>query len=921
MQDSSEDKTTSRDHKSQPQPRFDWPKLRQAIEFYQANYLCCIPVPFGEKKYNFQHAGKQGWEAFQKARPSQRQLSQWFREDSPSNIAIICGGVSNGLVALCFNEPNGAELFFEKDRWENLLLSTFVVQTSRGHHVYLRSSTEIISQDFTKDGQQCWLEVRSDGRYIMAPPSKHPSGPIYTNIGIEEIYRPKDLPGFITKRLSELGLKAFKASEKAKLPLTELDKKVEELLRKDLTLDQIAKEMGVDREEVKASLDHIDLPGLFSKVKSLDGSEHPPDATTCYRLLNVNKLTLTQASEKCKEIYAEVMAEHAQEADKLALDKLFTNCAFMAYCADHAVTLSETYWWSEGQILSFFGEPGREKYHELSSPYRTEHSAYTEKETNAKFDEAIKAGNKGIAPHRCDTIQQTHGFDCPENCLARKMKIKSPAGLARVLVKREKSNKYLIEKTNAKGEVTSVTVDKKKLIEDLKHEFTFLSVFGSVRDDILVYVNGVYTPNGEKRIREECETRVPPPYLTTHMCHEIRDRIAGTTFAERERFNTEKYIINFENRLLDVRPRKLMPHTPAFLSTVRIPISYDPQAKCPKIQGFFDDILRQEDIKVILEFFGYSLIPDYSIPVVLILLGEGSNGKTQLLHLLGRFIGKDNYTSVSLQDIEDDSFAVSNLEGKLLNIQGDLSSKWLSGVGMLKKLSGQDPIYANRKHRDRIQFDNFARLVFASNKPPIIEEDTLAIWRRILPLDLPNVFVGEKDVKNYVDTILTPKELSGLLNLALEGLQRLLDKGDFSYQGSYSDRSRHYTIASDPARAFVDECCNIGPDFRILKSELYEAYGLFCRKNRVQLSGEAQFGKELRQVPGLSIRDKQYQEKGERVRWWLGIQLKREEGRVRAENIPSYPQGKCPACGGEEFYLTKDGRYLCSRCHPEPARD
>ncbi|MBA7581777.1 hypothetical protein ES708_23688 [subsurface metagenome] len=612
--------------------------------------------------------------------------------------------------------------------------------------------------------------------------------------------------------------------------------------------------------------------------------------------------------------------EPSRESDELAVEKLLTTCAFMAYCADHAITLSEPYWWSEGQILSFFGEPGRKKYHELSSPYHTDHSAYTEKETNDKFDEAVKAGTKGIAPHRCDTIQQTHGFDCPENCLARKMKIKSPAGLARVLVKREKSNKYLIEKTNAKGEVTNVTVNKKKLIEDLKHEFTFMSVFGLVRDDILVYENGVYTFNGEKLVREECETRVPPPFLTTQMCHEIRDRIAGTTFTDREKFNTEKYTINLENGLLDVKTRELLPHTPDFLSTVRIPVIYDPQAKCPKVQNFLDSILREDDKKVILELFGYSLIPDYSIPVVLILLGEGSNGKTQLLHLLGRFIGKDNYTSVSLQDIEDDSFAVSNLEGKLLNLQGDLSSKWLSGVGMLKKLSGQDPIYANRKHRDRIQFDNFARLVFASNKPPIIEEDTLAIWRRILPLDLPNVFVGEKDIKNYVDTILTPKELSGLLNLALEGLQRLLDKGDFSYQGSYSDRSRHYTIAFDPARAFVDECCNIGPDFRILKSELYEAYGLFCHKNRVQLSGEAQFGKELRQVPGLSIRDKQYQEKGERVRWWLGIQLKgeRENGGVRAENIPSYPQWKCPACSGEEFYLTKDGRYLCSRCHPEP---
>ncbi len=105
------------------------------------------------------------------------------------------------------------------------------------------------------------------------------------------------------------------SNKKAKSPLTELDKKVEELLRKDLTLDQIAKEVGglcsgvgLISSQVAASLDHIDLPGLFSKVEGLDGSERPPDATTCYRLLNARKLTLTQANERCKEIYAEVMA-------------------------------------------------------------------------------------------------------------------------------------------------------------------------------------------------------------------------------------------------------------------------------------------------------------------------------------------------------------------------------------------------------------------------------------------------------------------------------------------------------------------------------------------------------------------------------------------------------------------------------------
>ena len=568
--------------------------------------------------------------------------------------------------------------------------------------------------------------------------------------------------------------------------------------------------------------------------------------------------------EKAQE---ELLGEELEKFNKTAVKKLLETCTFLKHCRKDAATLLEPHWWSMVHVLAVFGDLGREKIHELSQPY----PGYTEKETNQKIDEAKKATDKEIGPHTCTFIERDLGFDCPKDCPAKKLEVKSPAGMAKRLASQEIHGVYLYK------DKTGWHLNLPKLVDDLLSDHSFKTIFGIVRDDILIYEDGVYTYNGEKVIREECEKRVPKKFMATHSVSEVKNHIARSTFTEREQFDTEKYIINLRNGLLDVNTRELKPHTPDFLSTVRMPIVYDPKAECPRVQGFLDSVLEEKDKEVILEFFGYTLIPDYSIPVVLMLLGEGANGKTQLLRLLARFIGKTNYTSISLQDIEDDSFAVANLENKLLNIQGDLSSKWLSGVGMLKKLSGQDPIYANRKHRDPIQFDNFARLVFASNKPPEIEEDTLAIWRRILPMNLPNVFEGKKDIKNYVDAILTPQELSGLLNLTLESLQGLLARGDFSYQGSYSDRSRHYTIASAPARVFVEECCNIGADYKILKSELYQAYILFCKNSKIQLSGESQFGKELRRVPGLSIGDKQYQEKGERVRWWLGIAAKNLE--------------------------------------------
>ncbi|GAI61665.1 unnamed protein product [marine sediment metagenome] len=115
------------------------------------------------------------------------------------------------------------------------------------------------------------------------------------------------------------------SNKKAKPPLTEQDKRVEELLRKDLTLGQITKELRVLRGQVQASLQNIDLPGLFSELKGEGGPEHF-NATQCYDLLNQGNsgwdldskpaLTLTQAIARYEEIYAKAVAGPEAKTNK-----------------------------------------------------------------------------------------------------------------------------------------------------------------------------------------------------------------------------------------------------------------------------------------------------------------------------------------------------------------------------------------------------------------------------------------------------------------------------------------------------------------------------------------------------------------------------------------------------------------------------
>jgi len=122
--------------------------------------------------------------------------------------------------------------------------------------------------------------------------------------------------------------------------------------------------------------------------------------------------------------------DRAEEVSELAVERLLESCAFILHCRDDAATLSEPHWWSMVNILAVFGNPGRDKIHELSHPY----GGYSVEETEQRIEEALEGGLKGSeggpGPHTCAFIEQTLGFDCPGDCPAKKLNSLFPANLA-----------------------------------------------------------------------------------------------------------------------------------------------------------------------------------------------------------------------------------------------------------------------------------------------------------------------------------------------------------------------------------------------------------------------------------------------------------------------------------------------------------
>ena len=757
---------------------FDWVKLQNALQFYQREKLRHFPLVWGAKKPTI------AWKPLQDRPPTFAEMAEWFQEGKPVNVAIICGGASNGLVALCFNDSEGAVEFFGKELWDKLLTSTFIVKTPRGVHVYLRSKTLIKSQFVTKGSNLSWLEIRADGNYIAAPPSLHPSGSLYEPIGVESIAMPKNLAAYIEQRLSHLGLR---------------------------------------------SREHQEPP----EAKNSKGNDVPA-------------------------------GEQTAEFNEVAIGKLTESCAFIQYCQGNAATLSEPYWWSMVHNLVVFGQSGIEKIHELSAPY----PKYTEAETEQKIEDAKRAVGKSVSPHSCAFIARDLGFACPEDCLALEMDIKSPAGLAFRLTTQEQYGNYLYR------DKAGWRLDINKLVADLLAEYSFKTARDN--EECLIYSDGVYLSMGESVIKEECETRVPRKFITNHNVSEIIGHVKRSTYIDRHEFNKEKWVLNLKNGLYDIHTKKLNPHTPDFLSTIRIPINYDQDAECVTIHRFFSEILKNGDVPIIEELFGYCLVPDYTIQHAFLFTGDGANGKSTLIELLKHFIGKDNCTSYSLQSIENQRFIVAGLFGKLANLYADIPSTPMRHVGIFKMLTGGDTIGAEKKFKDGFSFNSYAKLVFSSNKPPKVEEDTLAFWRRWLMVDFPNKFEDEKADAAILSKLTHKNELSGLLNIALVALKRLLDKQHYSHEQSPNEIAERYQKASDSIFAFIEDRCTIDSEGWVSKDSLYTAFIGYCDTENIPLIGKEAFGRQLKNTTAVNVSSQRSGARGSQLHGWKGMSLSSE---------------------------------------------
>jgi AAA domain/Bifunctional DNA primase/polymerase, N-terminal/Primase C terminal 1 (PriCT-1) len=141
--------------------------------------LSIVPCRYRDKRPTV------AWERYKHGRAAEAEIAAWFPSGRPMNIAIVCGAVSGGFVAIDFDDRDVANDVFPP----GLAGTTVVVKTGKAGHIWLKSPGYTKNMTIRRrhlglagDQEAPVIEIRAEGSLVVAPPSAHPSGKPYSFI-------------------------------------------------------------------------------------------------------------------------------------------------------------------------------------------------------------------------------------------------------------------------------------------------------------------------------------------------------------------------------------------------------------------------------------------------------------------------------------------------------------------------------------------------------------------------------------------------------------------------------------------------------------------------------------------------------------------------------------------------------------------
>jgi len=334
-------------------------------------------------------------------------------------------------------------------------------------------------------------------------------------------------------------------------------------------------------------------------------------------------------------------------------------------------------------------------------------------------------------------------------------------------------------------------------------------------------------------------------------------------------FNQNPMVLNFTNGVLDLEEGKFSNlHQRELFQNIQFPFDFDRDQKCPLWLEFLKSLkFDDETVMRLQEWVGYCLLPKVigTLQKSLFFIGEGSNGKSVFLETIASVL--DNVSHLELSELFD-RFKIAEIEGKLANVCTDVETSKVMDA-RFKKIVAGEPQSAERKFKDPFEFQPFAKILFSANDFIPTKDRTHGFYRRFDIVRFNRIFGPEEQKPELLQDL--KKEIPGIFNWGLEGLERLSEQEWKMTRSSFMEGCHHeFRRATNPLQIFLEEECTVEKNSSIDSTLLREAYKRYCEERGYKVLSDNNLGQELKR---LGHERKRKRRDGIREYFYEGVRL------------------------------------------------
>ena len=312
-------------------------------------------------------------------------------------------------------------------------------------------------------------------------------------------------------------------------------------------------------------------------------------------------------------------------------------------------------------------------------------------------------------------------------------------------------------------------------------------------------------------------------------------------------------LIPFRHKIYNINTGEFLNYSKQYVFLNRFPYDYDPNAKeCKAVSETLKAVACNDSavVDLLLEAIGNCFYMLNSFRGAVMLYGQsGSNGKSTLLNMITQLIGRENASFLSLQDTAE-RFRLIDIYGKAVNVGDDIPDSYFPDSSLFKKLVTGEHVMAEKKGQDPVSFRPYAKLFFALNNLPPVNDKSRAFFSRILLVPLNNDFskIGKQD-RTLKDKVWSQSEMEYLTKIAMDGLHRLLEQGDFTRPLCVQQAMAEYQIECNPVLEFLHEYKSV---IGLPAQEVYDDYRRWCYEAGRKEMSRNTFSKEVCYQAGVT---------------------------------------------------------------------